>query len=88
MRVLDITDHLPLVMSDGVSLRVPYMKRVRGSLRVLLFFCSSSQTYSPPRVTHWVPLWGDLESFPQVLPGVVSACRMRVWAVFRIIDPW
>ena len=52
-----------------VSLRVPYMKRVGGSLRVLLFFCYSSQTYSPSRVTLWVPLWGDLESFPQVLPG-------------------
>jgi hypothetical protein len=34
--VLGITDHLPLVMSYGVFLRVPYMKRVRGSLRVVL----------------------------------------------------
>jgi hypothetical protein len=36
MRVLNITDHLPLVMSYGVSLRVPYMKSLRGSLRVVL----------------------------------------------------
>ena len=36
MRVLDITDHLTLVMSYGVSLRVPYMKSLRGSLRVVL----------------------------------------------------
>jgi len=36
MRVLDITDHLPLVLSHGVSLRVPYMKSLRGSLRVVL----------------------------------------------------
>ena len=36
MRVLDITDHLPLVMSYGVSLRVPYMKSLRRALRVVL----------------------------------------------------
>jgi hypothetical protein len=31
-----LPDHLPLVMSWGGSLRVPYIKRVRGSLRVVL----------------------------------------------------
>ena len=36
MRFLDITDHLTLVMSYGVSLRVPYMKSLRGSLGVVL----------------------------------------------------
>ena len=62
MRVLDITDHLPLVMSYGVSLRVPYMKSLRGSLRVvlsciivlLLFYHKHTHPLgSHSRVTSW-----------------------------------
>ena len=37
-----VPDHLPLVMPYGVSLRVPYMKRLKGSLRVLVFFYYST----------------------------------------------
>ena len=48
MRFLDITDHLTLVMSYGISLRVPYMKSLRGSLRVLLFFSYSTTNIPTP----------------------------------------
>ena len=57
--------HLPMVTAHGTALRVPYMKSLKGPLRVVLFFCYSSQTYSSSRVTPWVLLWGDLESFPR-----------------------
>ena len=56
-------------MDLGVSYGSPIWRGLEGPLRVLLFFCSSSYTSSPSRVTPWVLLWGDLESFPQVLPG-------------------
>ena len=37
-----VADHLPLVTPHGTALRVPYMKRLKGSLRVLLFFYYST----------------------------------------------
>ena len=53
-----LPDHLPMVTAHGTALRVPYMKRVKGSLRVVLsciivvYYCSSvilPQTYPPFR---------------------------------------
>ena len=66
MRVLDITDHLPLVMSSGVTIRVPYMKRVRGSLRVVLSCIIALLLFYYKHTTYWVLPQGDLRGDPCV----------------------
>ena len=48
-------------MQDCPTIRVPYMKRVKGALRVLLFFCYSTTNIPPPRDL----LQGDLRDLLQ-----------------------
>ena len=57
-------------------------------LRVLLFFCYSSQAYSPSRGSPWVLLWGGLVSYSQAPPGGMSRYRMTFSTALQIIEPW